>query len=159
MNLTLRLRFVFSCTQPRSNFLACWIHRLVCVHPNQIQWFLACILALLHRDNFVHTLRMYPINLDVSQPTQDLLASILRRLIILKRVFWYWACNFFNCIQLIILFELFTMRLQNRCNQFREDTYSTTQSASQDSSSFSPKLPAHALQSSSPRLRWFSNCL
>ena len=32
-------------------------------------------------------------------------------------------------------------------------------SASQNSSSLSPKLPSHALQNSSPRLFWFSNCL
>ena len=42
----------------------------------------------------------------------------LQDLIMLKRDFWYRACNFLNCIQLIILFELFTKRLQNRCNQF-----------------------------------------
>ena len=63
LNLTLLFRFVFSCTRPRSNFLALWIHRLVCVRPNQIQRSYVCILALLHWNNLVDTFGMYPINL------------------------------------------------------------------------------------------------
>ena len=35
----------------------------------------------------------------------------------LERDFWYWACNFFNCIQQIILFKLFTKCLQHCCDQ------------------------------------------
>ena len=50
--LLLRL---FSGTQYRSNFLASWIHRLVCVHPDQLEQFLACICTMLQRDNFVET--------------------------------------------------------------------------------------------------------
>ena len=67
-------------------------------------------------------------SLHVSQPTQDLRQipnvdivpefSFFQDLIIHKRDFWYWACKFLNCIQLIILFVLFTKRLQNRRNQF-----------------------------------------
>ena len=39
-----------------------------------------------------------------------------------------------------------------------EETYSTTLSASQESSNFSPKLPGCAVQNDSPRLFWFWNC-
>ena len=60
---TLLLRLVFSCTWSRSGLLGSWIHRLVCDHPDQLQRFLACILALLQRNNFVYTFRMYPFNL------------------------------------------------------------------------------------------------
>ena len=66
-NLTLLLRLVFSCVQPRSNFLACRIHRLTCVHPNKVQWFHARISALLHRDNLVDTFRMYAVNFFTSR--------------------------------------------------------------------------------------------
>ena len=50
------------------------------IHPNQIQRFHACILALFHWGSFAYTFRMYPINqsLHVWQPRQDLLASIHR---------------------------------------------------------------------------------
>ena len=68
-------------------------------------------------------------SLHVSQPNKifwelssvDIIpesSSTFQDLIIFKRDFWCWACNFLNCIQLIILFELFTKRLQNRRNQF-----------------------------------------
>ena len=64
-------------------------------------------------------------SLHVSQPTQDLRAdptvdiipessSFFQDLIILKRDFWYWACNFLHCIQLLTFFELFSKRLQNQ---------------------------------------------
>ena len=45
-------------------------------------------------------------------------SSFFQDLIPLKRGFCYWACNITSCIHLIILFELFTMRLQNCCDQF-----------------------------------------
>ena len=98
MNLTLHLRFVFSCTQPRSKFLACRIHRLVCVYPNQVQRFHARISALLHWNNLVDTFRMYPISLFMSRsqhkifgqiPTVDTIpefSSFLQDLIVRKRI-------------------------------------------------------------------------
>ena len=98
MNLTLHLRFVFSCTQPRSKFLACRIHRLVCVYPNQVQRFHARISALLHWNNLVDTFRMYPISLFMSRsqykifgqiPTVDTIpefSSSLQDLIVRKRI-------------------------------------------------------------------------
>ena len=123
LNLTLLLRLVFSLAhnQPRSIFLVCWIHGLVCVHPKQVQrFFFSCIRALLHWNNLVDTsCSQHKIFWQI--PTVDIIPesfSSFQDLIILKRDFWCVACNLFNCIQLIILFELFTKRLQNRCNQF-----------------------------------------
>ena len=128
-NLTLLLRFLFSCKQPRSNLLACWIHGLVCVHPNQVQRFHACILAFLHWNNLIDTFGTYPINLCTCRSKHKIFwqiptiyvipesPSFLQDLIILKRDFWYWACNFLKCIQLIIFFELFSTCLQNRRNR------------------------------------------
>ena len=129
--------------------------------------FHACILAFLLWNNLIDTFGMYPINLFLSRsqhkifrqvPTVDIIpesSSFFQDLIIVKRDFWYWACNSLNCIQLSILFELFTKRLQNRRNHFWRIR---VQQASQDSSNFPPKLPGHAPQSNSPRLSWFSNC-
>ena len=104
------------------------IHRLV--HPDQLQQFLSCVFTFLHWDNCVDTSRMYPCNLltygnqreifwEIS--SMDIIpesSSSSQDMIILKRVFWCWACNLFNCIQLVTLFELFTKCLQNRCHQF-----------------------------------------
>ena len=80
-------------------------------HPDQLQQFFSCTLTLLHRNNFVDTFRVYPVNqsLRVWRSTRDLLAeipvdtipessSIFQDLIILGRNFWYWVCNLFNCI-------------------------------------------------------------
>ena len=130
LNLTLLLRLALSWTQPRSYFLVHWVHKFVCVHPNQIQRFHACTVTLLHWNHFVHTFIMHPINLFTSRsqhkifwqiPTVDIIpesSPFFQDLIILKIDFWYWACKFLNCILLIILFRLFTKRLQNLCNQF-----------------------------------------
>ena len=38
-------------------------------------------------------------------------------LIVLERDFWYWSGNLLHCIQMIIIFELFSECLQNRRNQ------------------------------------------
>ena len=125
MNLTLLLRFVVSYTQPRSNIFTCRIHRLVCVHQNQIQRFHARISALLHSNNLVDTFGMYPISLFTPRskhkifgqiPTVDIVPEIcsFQDLILLEKDFWYWSCNLLNCIQLIILFELLSKCLQNR---------------------------------------------
>ena len=135
-----------------------WVRRLVCIHPDQIQQLL--------------TFRLYTFNLFKSRGPHEIFwqissvdilpksSSFFQDLIIPKRDFWCWACNQFNCIQLVILFKLFTKCFQkNRCYQFWRGTCSTTWSASQDSSNFSPKLPSQVLQSSSPRLCWFSHWL
>ena len=139
-------------------FLACRIHRLFCVLPNQVQRLHARISSLLHWKNLVETFRMYPVNLFTSRsqhkifgqrPTVDIIpesSSFLQDLIILEKDFWYWTCNLLNCIQLVILFELFSSQ------SILEDTCSTTLSASQESHNFSPKIPVHVLQSGSPRL-------
>ena len=66
--------------------------------------------------------------------------------------FWYWPCNFLDCIQLIILFELFTKRLQNRCNQFWRIRVQQRSLHLRILRVCVPKLPAQALQSGSPRL-------
>ena len=63
-------------------------------------------------------------SLHVSQPTQGLQAeissiditpessSIFQDFIVFHKNVWCWACNFFKCILLVILFELFTKSLQ-----------------------------------------------
>ena len=106
------------------------IHRLVCVHPDQLQQLLACIFTLLHRDNFVDAFRMYPFNLFTCGGQHEIIWQIssvdiipessfsFQDSMILEWDFWCWACSPFNSIQLVILFELFTMCLQNRCYQF-----------------------------------------
>ena len=126
LNLALLLRFVFPGTQSRSNLLACWVHRHVCVHPYQIQRFHACISALLHRNDFAHNFRMYQLNLFTSRSQHKIfekistvdvipeLSSFFQNFIVLKRDFWYWACNFLNCIQLCVFFELFTCECSSK---------------------------------------------
>ena len=98
--------------------------------PDQLQQTLACIFAIMHRDNIVDTFRMYSFNLFTSGGEHEIFwqissvdiipepSSLFQDLIILERDFWCWACNLFNCVQLVILFELFTKCLQNRCYQF-----------------------------------------
>ena len=89
------------------------------------------IFALLHWNSPVDTFGMYPINLFTSRGQHKIYGQIHtvhmipiffsfnQHLIIPKRDFWYWACNFFDCIGLsFILFELLTKRLQNRRNRF-----------------------------------------
>ena len=43
-------------------------------------------------------------------------SSIFRELSVFNRVFRNWACNLFDCIELIILFQLFTKSLQHRAS-------------------------------------------
>ena len=139
LNLALPHHPVFSGTQSRSNFLVSGDHRLVFVHPDQVQQFLVCISTLLHWDNFVDTFRMYPCrSLHVCQPTRDLQADILRshhpRILlhlsrierIQKRFLVLWPAIFCSCTQSIVLLDLFSKNLQNHCNQFWADSRSTT---------------------------------
>ena len=128
----------------------------------------ARIFALLHWNNLVDTCGMYPINLFPSRsqhkifgqiPSVDIIpeySSSFQDLIILKRDFWYWACNFLNCIQLIILFELFTKRLQNHRNQFWRIRVQQRCLHLRVHPVSLPNFPGHAQQSSFFK---FSNCL
>ena len=145
MNFALLLRLQFT----RSNFLVSGVHKLVCVHRDQIQQFLACIFALLQRENFVDTFRMYPCNLFTSGSLHEIFwqmssidivpeaSSIFQDLIICNGDFGFWASNLFNCVHLIILFELLSKSLQTRCNQFWR---LRVQQRSQDSSNLYPKM-------------------
>ena len=124
-----------------------------------------CTLAL---DIFVDTFRMYPCNLHTSGSQHEIFwqtssiyigpesSSIFEDFIIFKRDFGYWACHLVNCIQLIILFELFTKSLH--CNHFGS-TCSATWSALRDSSNFFPTCPSRARHNSSAKLLLFSNYL
>ena len=74
---------------------------------------------------------MHSINLFTSRgqhevfgqiPTVDIIpesSPFFQDLIIFWRDFRYWSVNLIHCIQLIILFVLFTKCLQSRCNQVR----------------------------------------
>ena len=78
----------------------------------------------------INTFRMHPISLFMSRgqhkifrqiPAVDIIpesSTFFQDSIIIQRNFWYWACNFLNCIQLITLFEVFSKCPQNRRNQF-----------------------------------------
>ena len=114
--------------QLRSKFCSLsGVHRLVCVHPDQIQEFLACIFTLLHWENFVDNFRMYPCTLFTCGRQHEIFwqlsstdivkesSSIFQDSTILNKDFWNWACNLLSCIHLIILFELLTKSIQNRC--------------------------------------------
>ena len=144
----------FSCTlDPRTSL----------GHPNQVQRFHACNLAFLHWNNLIHIFGMYPINLFTSRSQHKIFwqistvdsipesPSFFQDLIIFQRDFWCRACNFLNCIQLVILFQLFTQRLQNRCNQFWRMRVQQ-RSLHLRIHSVSPNFPLPALPSSSPRL-------
>ena len=89
------------------------------------------ILALLRWNNLLDTIGMYPINLFTSRSQHKIFGQIpqLTSSQNLPPPFKIWSysrgtsgtaptINFLNCIQLIILIELFTKRLQNRRNQF-----------------------------------------
>ena len=123
---------------------------------------LLCIFSILHRDVFVHTFRMYAVNLFTSGgqhkifwPTSsvDIIpesCSSFQDLIILKRDFWCWACNLFNCIQLVIFLEMFTKCFQNRCYQFLRVRVQQRGLHLKIRPISCPNFLLHALQSSSP---------
>ena len=117
-------------TQPRSNFLRVGSTDLSVSNKIRSHGFIhAHISAPLHLNNLVDTFRMHPINLFTSRSQYEIFGQIadvvvvpesssLKDLITFWRKFWYWSGNLFNCIELIILLELFSKCLQIRRNQF-----------------------------------------
>ena len=126
---TISIEFSCASTQIRSNVFFYFIS--IYINIVEFQRFHACVLALSHWNNFKNTIRMYPtITLFTSRSQHKIFwqvssvdiipesSSSFEDLIILERDVWYWACNFSDSMQLIILFELFTKCLQNCCAQF-----------------------------------------
>ena len=137
-------------------FLACWMRRLVCVLPNQVRRFHVCILALLYWNTLADTLGMYP-NQSLHGPAVNTRSSDRYpavNIITSSSSYKIWSYSRGIYHSLWVVHEASSESLQS----ILEDTCSTTLSASQDSSNFSPKLHVYAVQSNSPRLFWSSNC-
>ena len=120
------LRLVFPATKSRSIFLVSGVYRLVCVQPDQLQQFRACIFTILDRFNFEDTLRMYQCNLFTSGGQHKIFllisfidlvpesSSSFQYLSYSTRISGTGPANLVNRIQLVVLFELLTKCLQNR---------------------------------------------
>ena len=93
-----------------AGLLVSGIHKLVCVHQVQTQQLLACIVTLLHLDDFVDTFRKYHCSLFTSGSHHEIFWQVSSIDIIPESSHW----EFWNCIQRIVLFELLTKSLQNR---------------------------------------------
>ena len=126
---------LYSLPQSRSNFLVSGIHRLVCpprstptascLHPHN----LASGQFRRHLQNVnIHSSSRLAVSTTSSGRYPPLTSSqnpslLFQGLIMLQRDLCCWACKLLSCIQLVILLELPTKSLQNRCNQFGGYTF------------------------------------
>ena len=168
LNITLLLRFVFACTQPRSNFLA-GRGPQTCLCPPKlgptVSYLLLCTLASdQSRRHLQNELNQF---FHVSQPTQDLRADTHRwhhpRIFLLLR--------FDNTLEefLVLVRQShqphstdYSLKVAHEVlysessQSILEGTCSTTKPKS---SRFIQSLSQTAFQRSSPSLLWFSNCV